>query len=725
MDKSPPPLAESISQILSANPRLLEDLSHIGWRPSRVFPGKLEPIASYHRRLADLYDGSLYGNHDGLRDFVCKLMLSCLDEVSRYPKLPIASGLADVVTGLLKQNGLVFELPALDPALAADVAYSVPLRRQLAEIEPLLVHEQRIRATFVGAAATFVIGIIEEDLPEDAFGLEIEEGKPALSVPLLSCMIDPRLCVAKIVAQFLKDIDDNDPAAAAALPFAATRKQIVLNVLAASQLTPEQARTNPARIVLPEASALPPMKLAETYLAHTPFLDLARILVPFTIPHAYRFEHCHIIGGTGHGKTQLMQTLALSDFDDPARPGVVIIDSQGAMLKTLSRLARFDPTHDDRLLIVDPADTEFPLCLNVFDIHKERIDKLSLGQREQILAGIIELYDYLFGAISAELTQKQSVIFRYLARLMLDIPGANIQTLRELMEDASPFQQYIDRLTGTTRAFFKSEFEDRSFNATKQQIRRRLYGILSNPTFERMFSNQRNKLDIKTALDAGKIILVSTSKDVLKDEASTFFGRYIIALVMQAAFERAAQDEDKRRPAFLYIDEAADYFDDNIDTLLIQARKYKLGVVLAHQFLDQLDSGLRSSMMTNPAIRFAGGVSQKDANALDSDMRTTNDVLMATRKTKTTTEFACYVRNLTPSAVTLQVPIGLAENEPQMTDEAYATLRDRSRALLAEPLRLPEANSEPVIVPAPAVPARTPVGPTPPRHDPSKPTEGW
>ena len=361
----------------------------------------------------------------------------------------------------------------------------------------------------------------------------------------------------------------------------------------------------------------------------------------------------------------------------------------------------------------------------VFDIHKERIDKLSLGQREQILAGIIELYDYLFGAISAELTQKQSVIFRYLARLMLDIPGANIQTLRELMEDASPFQQYIDRLTGTTRAFFKSEFEDRSFNATKQQIRRRLYGILSNPTFERMFSNQRNKLDIKTALDAGKIILVSTSKDVLKDEASTFFGRYIIALVMQAAFERAAQDEDKRRPAFLYIDEAADYFDDNIDTLLIQARKYKLGVVLAHQFLDQLDSGLRSSMMTNPAIRFAGGVSQKDANALDSDMRTTNDVLMATRKTKTTTEFACYVRNLTPSAVTLQVPIGLAENEPQMTDEAYATLRDRSRALLAEPLRLAEAHSERGSVPGPAVAAPTPVAPTPPRHDPSKPTEGW
>ncbi len=132
-----------------------------------------------------------------------------------------------------------------------------------------------------------------------------------------------------------------------------------------------------------------------------------------------------------------------------------------------------------------------------------------------------------------------------------------------------------------------------------------------------------------------------------------------------------------------------------------------------------------AATMTNPAIRFAGGVSQKDANALDSDMRTTNDVLMATRKRNTITEFACYVRNLTPTAVTLQVPLGLAEREPNMSDDAHAALRDRSRALLAEPLRFPEANSEAVVVAGPGLPAPTPIAPTASRDDPSKPTEGW
>ena len=133
------------------------------------------------------------------------------------------------------------------------------------------------------------------------------------------------------------------------------------------------------------------------------------------------------------------------------RPAVVAIDSQGDMLRTLSRLHRFDPALDDRLIILDPADTAWPLRLNMFDINRARIDALSLGAREQILAGIVELYDYIFGSLlGAELTQKQSVVFRYIARLMLEIPDANIQTLRQLMEEKqfSAFAPYIAKLRG-------------------------------------------------------------------------------------------------------------------------------------------------------------------------------------------------------------------------------------------------------------------------------------
>ena len=712
MAKLEPTLGESLSLILAAMPHWLEDLSHAGWRPHRVFTGKLEPISSYHQRLSQLYNRSIYGNSEQLRELAFDVTSESIGTAERHPNLPIGIGFADLFIGLLVQNDLAFEFPKLDPGHADNEAYAMPLRRRLADIEPYLVHEKKILSNFVRTIATFIIGICDEDLPEAAIGYDVETSKPTLSAPLLSLMPNPQLFVAKIVATFLRESQQSNDATAA-LPFSITRNQIIINTLAASNLTPEQFRASPTKLVLPEASQLPPMQLAETYLAHTPFAEFIKLSIPFTIPLAARFEHCHIIGGTGHGKTQLLQTLALADFDDPTAPSVVIIDSQGDMVRKLSRLKCF--ANSDRLIIVDPSDTEFPLALNIFDIHRERLDALTLGQREQILAGIIELYDYIFGAIGADLTQKQSVVFRYITRLMLDIPHANIQTLRELMEDDKPFRPYIDRLTGTTKAFFDNEFADRSFVSTKQQIRRRLYGILSNPTFERLFSSDANKLDMTAALDSGKVILINTAKDVLKSEASAFFGRYMIALVMQAAFERAAQKEEQRRPAFLYIDEAADYFDGNIDTLLIQARKFKLSVTLAHQFLDQLTPSLRASIMTNPAVRFAGGVSQKDANALDSDMRTTAGFLMGMHKKREETEFACYVRNVTHSAVKLVIPIGSAEREPQMTEDEYAAALARSRALVATPL---------VLVTPVAAPARVTPSPTPaPVDDPTKASE--
>ena len=436
------------------------------------------------------------------------------------------------------------------------------------------------------------------------------------------------------------------------------------------------------------------MELLETYLNGTPFLDLFLTPIAFTIPDEARFEHTHIVGGIGHGKTQLLQTLMLADFDAEDRPGVVAIDSQGDMIRTLSRLARFDPALDDRLVILNPADYEWPLRLNIFDMSSQRLARMTPGAREQVRAGIIELYDYIFaGLLDAETTQKQSVVFRYLAGLMLNIPDATIQTMRQLLEDPAPFQPHIDRLTGTARNFFENEFKDKSFYQTRKQILRRLYGILSNPVFERMFSYPRNGFDMRAALDGGKIVLVNTAKDVLKSEASAMFGRYCIALIMQAVLERAAEEQEDRAPAFVYIDEAAEYFDQNIDTLLIQARKYKVGITFAHQHLHQLKAEFRASVMTTAAVRFAGGVSDEDARALKSDMRTSTDFLLSMKKrNRVDTQFACYVRNYTDNAVKLTLPFSRAENEPKMTKEAQAALLARNRAAVAAPITEAQAH---------------------------------
>ena len=121
-------------------------------------------------------------------------------------------------------------------------------------------------------------------------------------------------------------------------------------------------------------------------------------------------------------------------------PSLIIIDSHGDMLAAIERLDLFDPEHGrltDRLIIIDPEDVEHPPALNMFDMGSERLANYTAAQREQVEAATIELYDYIFRALSADLTSKQGVAFAFVARLLLTMPGATIHTLRELMEDQS------------------------------------------------------------------------------------------------------------------------------------------------------------------------------------------------------------------------------------------------------------------------------------------------
>ena len=450
--------------------------------------------------------------------------------------------------------------------------------------------------------------------------------------------------------------------------------------------------------------------VAERYFANTPLRDLLGIRLPFAFPDKVRFEHMHILASTGHGKTQTLQHLIVQDLQRPPDevPSMVILDSQGDMLNTIKRLSLFDPTIEStlarRLLIVDPSDVHFAPALNLFDIQSDRLSRYDQRDREQVLAGIIEIYDYIFGGLlGAELTQKQAMVFRFLAQLMLAIPGSTIHTLRDLLIDATPYMDHVAKLPATARGFFETQFFAHGYKATREQILRRLYGVLQNPSFERMFASTNNRLDLFNVLNEGGIVLVNTAKDFMKTESSSIFGRYIVALTFKAAMERAILPEAQRRPTFLWIDEASEYFDGNIDNLLIQARKFKLGVVMAHQYLGQLPRGLPASLMTNTSIKLAGGISDKDARVLAPEMRTDADFLTGMIKEQGHTTFAAFVRNVTPQAMRLTTPFGTAENLPRMPEEHFQVLLNASRRRLSTRSgeevgteRTPEVTPQPV-----------------------------
>lgn len=229
-----------------------------------------------------------------------------------------------------------------------------------------------------------------------------------------------------------------------------------------------------------------------------------------------------------------------------------------------------------------------------------------------------------------------------------------------------------------------------------------------------MFSAKENKLDMFDAMQAGSIVLVNTSKALLKGDASALFGRYMIAQTLRAAYERVAVQ--RRPPAFLIVDEAADYVDENLETLLSQARKFNLGVLIAHQHLDQLGKELRAAVAANTSIKLAGGVSDKDARALAPDMRTTVDFIAGQRKTKSGTSFACHVRNYTTTAISLSIPFGTMEAQPRMSDEQFLRLRTRNRERYAPtPDKASPAAAGPSEAPPspPGAPAATSKPPAP------------
>lgn len=491
-------------------------------------------------------------------------------------------------------------------------------------------------------------------------------------------------------------------------------------------------------LVLAHQAEGPPRKVLFDYLRNTPLLDLFNADIPFDIPQRTRFEHHWIVAGTGHGKTQTLQSFIANDLELVAKDEatVVVIDSQGDLIRNIANLKVFaegQPLHG-RLCLIDPTDVEYPVALNFFDVGLERINQYSQLHRERLLNGAIELLEFTLGSLlQAEMTAKQSTMFRYLLRAMFVIPNATIHTFRELLEPEGyeKYRDHLDRLQGTAKAFFATEFNTKEFEQTKRQVVRRIWGILENQTFERMFSHPKNKLDLFAELNSSKVILINTAKELLKQNGTEIFGRFFIAAIAQATQERAIIAGASRKPAFVYIDECQDYLDQNVSLILEQARKFNVGMILAHQYLGQLAPKLYDSFAANTSIKFAGGVSSQDARSFSKMLRCEPEFIEEQAKG----HFAVSVRNHTDRAVSLRIPFGILEAKERMTTEEARAVRASMREKYAvhwqqvhpeEPLVLarevpPLQPAEPAPPPSPPVPRRAQQPPPQPAQAPPEP----
>ena len=572
----------------------------------------------------------------------------------------------------------IFEFPSVDLNSAVlSLKEQTDLRLFLRAKEHFLANEARVIGLFQDALAS-VFRAICAPLPE------ILAPSP-FSIPLICALPDPKGLLDAIIGEFAQERYKD------AGLFVELFRRLYLNMCEVSGIADPYEPKKPVK--RPSQNDAPLEEIVRVYLKGTPFRDLFLAPIPLKLTFEDRFSHMHVLGGSGAGKTTLLQNLILNDMQSDDPPSLVIVDSQGDLIDKLSHLAIFDPDGGslaDRFTLITPKDVKHPPALNIFAVNRERLGRYDEATKEQVTAGVIQTFDYLFaGLLGADLTAKQGVFFRFVARLMLALPetmgrNATILDMIALMDDPVPYRKAIESLPPIQRNFFERDFPSKTFAQTKEQIRYRLNAILENPTLARLFTAPETKIDIFDLLNQGGIILVDTAKDFLKG-SSAHFGRIFISLVLQAILERAVIAERDRKPTFLIVDEAAAYFDSNIDDFLTEARKYRCGCVFAHQFLDQATPSLRASLAANTSIKMASGVSMGDPRALAPDMRTTADFVVSQAKL----HFACHIRNVTPNAVSIPVLVGELERQPRLSADAYEYLRNlnRKRVSLPEPIQ--------------------------------------
>jgi len=634
----------------------------------------LSELRALYEDVRRLHRASKYSDERALYQVGADLYLEYVD---RYPE-PIRNPLSALMSVVTQLERPIFEFPEIEWDIAQlTLKEQVDLNRFLNAKRYFHANEERIVAEFRNGLER-ILQVVTNGLPKTV------ESSP-FTVPLMTVVKEPRFLIDR-----LYNILCDETFVGLGL-FAELREAAYLNLCRASNIEPYSDTKRTCRHAMDRDEPL--SELVDAYLGGTPFAWLLVSPIPLTLPYETRFGHMHVVGGSGAGKTQLLQNLILHDLKSEEPPALVIVDSQTDLIGKLSRLALFDPETGplkNRLVLITPRDTKYPLALNIFDVNRSRLGRYDEATKEQVTAGVIQTFDYLFGGLlGADLTAKQGVFFRFVARLMLALPDtmgrpATILDLIALMDDPTPYKPAIARLPDIQRSFFERDFPSKTFSQTKEQIRYRLNAILENPTLARLFTSPRTKLDLFHALNNNRIILVDTAKDFLKG-ASAHFGRIFISLVLQAVLERAAIPEHERKPAFLIVDEAAAYFDSNIDDLLTEARKYKLGCVFAHQFLDQCTGALRSSLAANTSIKMASGVSTSDARALAPDLRTTPEFILSQPRL----QFAAHIRNVTDRAVSVPVPVGALEAEPRMSQEAYEWLRELNRVSVSVPRDIP------------------------------------
>lgn len=406
-------------------------------------------------------------------------------------------------------------------------------------------------------------------------------------------------------------------------------------------------------------------------LKDTPFYDLVETQTAFDIPLDARMAHIDICAGSGHGKTWLLQSF-ITDILHQGH-GFLVMDSQGALIPKILELK---PLLQKEVIYINPEDREYIPGITFFGVNLEGVE-----DKDKAYNTLISFYESIFNDLMGSgLTEKQGFMFGYVSQLLLTIPKATIFTFIDVLTNGDKYRRYMQGLPSTARYFFENHFFQKTYDHTKQEIARKLLGLIKTSTVDRILNNTEQRIDFYKAMNEGAIILINTSKDYLQATLSSFFGKFLLGMIYTNVVKRDPDGRDP--PFFFFIDEAQEYFLKSMGDMFSQFRKFNVGLCIAHQNLEQLKKkGIDADVRASTAVKIVGSPDKEDAHVFAAEMRVTVDFLNQCRKYKNEgySEWACFVRHEMDKAVKITAPWFVMDKVPKMTKDEQQAMVERNR----------------------------------------------
>ncbi|MBU3896273.1 DUF87 domain-containing protein, partial [Patescibacteria group bacterium] len=323
-----------------------------------------------------------------------------------------------------------------------------------------------------------------------------------------------------------------------------------------------------------------------------------------------RGRHFYVVGQTGTGKSSLLREMIRQDILNGE--GVAVIDPHGDLIE--STLANIPKERVDDVVLFDPSDSERPMGLNMLEYETPE-------QRDFVIQEMISIFYKLF---PPEMIGPMFEHYMRNAMLAITADKENVGTLVEIprmFTDSLFMEEKVKKVTDpVVRDFWLKEWRQTT-GSTKSDmlgyVVSKIGRFIENEMMRNIIGQPKSSFNISEIMDKGKIFLVNLSKGLAGEVNSSLLGLILVSKIQMAAMKRARMDKGQRKDFYLYIDEFQNFTTDSISTILSEARKYKLNLIMAHQYMPQLTPEIRNAVLGNVGTIASFRVGAEDAEILE------------------------------------------------------------------------------------------------------------